>query len=329
MIGTEFIARFERFCPQSLAEVGDPVGLHIGTLDKPVKKVLITLDVRPEVVSGAIFQKIDLIVAKHPPIFSPVSRLTDDNPQTKMYNDLIRHNIAVYAAHTNLDIVENGLNDWFCEALGVTVDNFLAPTAEVPYGKMNFDLPEKPESLLTALNRLNIFIDQQEGRQEIIFPRADLTEIEELFQTLQIKILAQSSFIKEFGLGRVGHLEQTVTLENFAKKVKKTFDVKDLRLIAENPQKMVEKVAICGGSGQKFYHDALKQNADVYITGDVYYHTGHDMLADHMPVIDPGHYIESFCKEKLADLFNTWKTQENWDVEFIVSQVNTNPFTII
>lgn len=329
MIGTEFIARFERFCPQSLAEVGDPVGLHIGTLGKPVKKVLITLDVRPEVVSEAISQKIDLIVAKHPPIFSPVSRLTDDNPQTKMYNDLIRHNIAVYAAHTNLDIVENGLNDWFCAALGVAVDNFLAPTAEVPYGKMSFDLPEKPESLLTALNRLNIFVEHQEGQQEIIFPRADLAEIEELFQTLQIKILSQSSFIKEFGLGRVGHLEQAETLENFAKKVKKTFDVKDLRLIAENPQKMVEKVAICGGSGQKFYHDALKQNADVYITGDVYYHTGHDMLADHMPVIDPGHYIESFCKEKLADLFDTWKTQENWDVEFIVSQVNTNPFTII
>ena len=110
----DFIKKFESYCPQWLAEEGDPVGLHIGTLDKPIQRVMMTLDVRPEVVAEAIEKKIDLLIAKHPPIFRPVKRLITDSPQEKMYADLLKHDIAVYAAHTNMDIIEDGLNDWFC-----------------------------------------------------------------------------------------------------------------------------------------------------------------------------------------------------------------------
>ena len=62
----------------------------------------------------SVAQKVDLILVKHPPIFRPVASITDASPQTKMYLDLIQHQIAVYCAHTNMDIIENGLNDWFC-----------------------------------------------------------------------------------------------------------------------------------------------------------------------------------------------------------------------
>ncbi len=51
-----------------------------------------------------------------------------------------------------------------------------------------------------------------------------------------------------------------------------------LRVIAKDDTKMIQRVAICGGSGEKFYHDALRKQADVYITGDVYYHTAHDII---------------------------------------------------
>ena len=61
MLAKDFIKRFEAYCPLWLAEKGDPVGLHIGTLDKPIKKVMMTLDVRPEVVQEAIEKDIDLI----------------------------------------------------------------------------------------------------------------------------------------------------------------------------------------------------------------------------------------------------------------------------
>lgn len=53
----DFIKKFESYCPQWLTEEGDPVGLHIGTLDKPIQRVMMTLDVRPEVVAEAIEKK--------------------------------------------------------------------------------------------------------------------------------------------------------------------------------------------------------------------------------------------------------------------------------
>ena len=79
--GYDLIRKFEEFAPAYLAEEGDPVGLAIGTLNKPIKKVLVTLDVRPEVVQEAISEKVDLIVAHHPPIFRPTKNLVTDDPQ--------------------------------------------------------------------------------------------------------------------------------------------------------------------------------------------------------------------------------------------------------
>lgn len=370
MLGTTFIKRFETYCPQSLAEKGDPVGLHIGTLAKEVKKIMITLDVRPEVVAEAIASQVDLIIAKHPIMFVPAQRLTADNPQTKMYLDLIAADIAVYCAHTNLDIIENGLNDWFCEVLGVKETTFLEKTHEISYEKLITFVSEKnAEEVRLALKKAGAgeignyqgcsfqsggtgyFTPNEkaqptlgenlvesaihEAKLEVVYPKnlqeAVLTALfaSHPYEEVAYDIFKTSALKKEYGLGRIGQLDQPTTLKDFALKVKKTFNVPDLRVIAENLDQKVQRVAICGGSGQKFYPTAKAKGADVYITGDVYYHTGHDMLADEMPVIDPGHYIEYYCKEKLQELFISWQQEEDWDVEFVVSKINTNPFTIL
>ncbi len=138
MQGNEFIQRFNKYCPEWLAEDGDPVGLHIGTLNKEVKRIMMSLDVRPNV------------VVKHPPIFRPVSRLTTEDVQTKMYADLIKHDIAVFAAHTNMDIIHNGLNDWFCELLGVVDTNYLIHTHTVKMKKLAVYVPQADAKKLRA-----------------------------------------------------------------------------------------------------------------------------------------------------------------------------------
>ena len=143
MQGSEFIQRFNQYCPEWLAEEGDPVGLHIGTLNKEVNRIMMSLDVRPAVVEEAIEKKIDLLIVKHPPIFRPVSRLTTDDIQTKMYADLIKHDIAVFAAHTNMDIIENGLNDWFCGALAVFDTDYLIHTHTVSMKKLAVYVPQE------------------------------------------------------------------------------------------------------------------------------------------------------------------------------------------
>ena len=92
---------------------------------------------------------------------------------------------------------------------------------------------------------------------------------------------------------------------------------------------MVKNVAVVGGDGGKFYPEMLKAGADVFVTGDVYYHTGHDMLADGINVVDVGHNVEKICIPKLASLFNEWKANNDWEVEIIESTINTNPYQFI
>lgn len=261
MLARDFIAVYEEFCPQALSMAGDISGLQIGTLNKELSRVMVALDVREQTVAEAIAKQVDLIIVKHAPIFKPLKDLVADDPQTQMYLDLIKHDIAVYVSHTNIDVVEGGLNDWFCELLDIRVTGCLSPTAE--------------------------------GQ----------------------------------GIGRVGEIVPT-TLEALAQQVKATFGLDSVRLVAYPYQltRQVTRVAICGGSGQSFYKDALAQGAQVLITGDIYYHTGQEMLTQGLLAIDPGHHIEVLFVDKLVEKFQAWAQALQWEVEIIPSETTTNPF---
>lgn len=72
MLASELIKTYEEFCPQEFSMEGDVVGLQIGSLDKEIQKVMVTLDVRENTVAEAIEKGVDLIIAKHAPIFRPL-----------------------------------------------------------------------------------------------------------------------------------------------------------------------------------------------------------------------------------------------------------------
>lgn len=368
ILGTTFIKRFEEHFPLALAEAGDPVGLNLGSLDKPIHKVMFTLDVRPEVVAEAITKKVDLIVAKHPVIFRPIKELSLSNPQNKMYADLLKHDIAVYAAHTNMDIVEDGLNDWFCDVLKIQEPEFVSLTHEIPYLKLAVYVPEaaaedlreklieagagqigtnyegcsftsQGEGRFTPINQAEPTIGKVNQREVVSEVKIEMILLETVRKNVLAALMTHHPYEepgydlyylanppKQYGLGRIGNLTEAITLEKFVEEVKESFKLDGLRLIADNPGKMIQRVAICGGSGEKFYRDALKAGADVYITGDVYYHTAHDMLAEGLAVIDPGHHIEVLCQSRILAMCREWQQTENWDLELIESTENTNPF---
>ena len=132
----------------------------------------------------------------------------------------------------------------------------------------------------------------------------------------------------ERGVGRIGNI-QPQTFGELAQNVKQVFGLDSLRMVhyQENDlQKPISRVAICGGSGQSFYKDALAKGADVYITGDIYYHTAQDMLSDGLLALDPGHYIEVLFVEKIAERLNQWKEEKGWTIDIVPSQASTNPF---
>ena len=70
--------------------------------------------------------------------------------------------------------------------------------------------------------------------------------------------------------------------------------------------------------------------ADAYVTGDVSYHFAHDMLANHLTVVDPGHHIEAICEHQLAELFRSWQAEnDGCDFEIVENKLNKDPFNFV
>ncbi|HEY0826650.1 MAG TPA: Nif3-like dinuclear metal center hexameric protein [Bacilli bacterium] len=126
--GQTVIQLFELFAPKRLALPDDKIGLQLGTLHKNIKKVMVALDVTIEVVEEAIGQQADLIIAHHAIIYRPLTGLNTDTVEGRLYEMLIKHDIAVYIAHTNLDVAEGGINDMMAAALNLTDIRILCPT---------------------------------------------------------------------------------------------------------------------------------------------------------------------------------------------------------
>ena len=93
------------------------------------------------------------------------------------------------------------------------------------------------------------------------------------------------------GLGKIGYLQEEMTLGQFAEHVKQSLDVKGARVVGKLDDK-VRKVAVLGGDGNKYINQAKFKGADVYVTGDMYYHVAHDAMMLGLNIVDPGHNVE-------------------------------------
>ena len=115
----------EEIAPQRLAEDWDNVGLLAGSMAREVRRVMLCLDVTPEVVEEAVEKKAELIVSHHPVIFKGIRRILEDEPRGRLLGRLLKHGICVYSAHTNLDVAEGGVNDVLAMRLGLkSIINF-------------------------------------------------------------------------------------------------------------------------------------------------------------------------------------------------------------
>ena len=123
----DFCTYLEELAPLELATEWDNVGLQIGDPEKKVSTVLVTLTVTEAIVQKAISSKVDLIVAHHPVIFKPLQAIRTDQPQGALLAALLRHQIAVYVAHTNLDQAAEGINTWLASEIGLANPRVLVP----------------------------------------------------------------------------------------------------------------------------------------------------------------------------------------------------------
>lgn len=258
----DIINQIEEIAPLSIKMDGDPTGFQLGNRQQNVKRLMTTLDVRPNVVAEAIDKNIDLIVAHHPLMFHAAYNLDLNSPQNKMYRDLLSNNISVYASHTNIDKAHNGMNDWLMEELGLQNVHFL---------------------------------DEDD----------------------------------DYSIGRMGELDKPMDLLDFAKKVRDSFGLANLRYVKSDLGQPVKRIAVIGGDAGKFYPEVLRAGADTFITGDVYYHTAHDMMANGLNVIDPGHHVEAVFIKQMANILNDWKKSNKIDIDIVQSEVDTEPYNFL
>ena len=116
----EDIVRFtEEFAPMELAEDWDNVGLMTGIYENKVERILAALDISDDVIDEAIEKKCDMIITHHPMIFKSIKNVNSGSIIGRRLIKLIKNDIAVYSAHTNLDIARGGTNDTFAELLGL------------------------------------------------------------------------------------------------------------------------------------------------------------------------------------------------------------------
>ncbi|AOH55735.1 Nif3-like dinuclear metal center hexameric protein [Peribacillus muralis] len=367
--GNQIIELFEQFSPKQYAMEGDPIGLHVGQLNKTVTKVMIALDVLEEVVDEAIEQGVELIIAHHPLIYRPLKRIDTMAAGGRIIEKLIKHDIAVYAAHTNLDVAKGGVNDLLAEALQLQDTQVLVPTYETRLKKLVVYVPAAAEQKVRdALGKagagaIGNYSDCSfssegtgrflpgEGSQPVIGSKGKLEAVAEIRietvfpENIEKKVLAAMMKAHPYeevaydiyqlenqgeslGLGKIGILAEEMTLEQFAEHVKMTLDVDKVRVVGDL-QSPIKKVAVLGGDGNKYFATAKFKGADVYVTGDMYYHTAHDAMMLGLNIVDPGHNVEKVMKKGVARILGEMCRERNFDVEFISSQLNTDPFRFI
>ncbi|MEJ2490471.1 MAG: Nif3-like dinuclear metal center hexameric protein [Desulfuromonadales bacterium] len=350
----------------SLAEEWDNVGLQVGDPAARVERVMVSLDPCLAAVQAACAADAQALVTHHPLLFRPLRRLTPDDTLGRVLWTAVRSGLSVISAHTNLDAAVTGLNSWLAEALGVTATVPLQPAAG-HYLKLAVFVPEDhqdavAEALFSAgagqigaydncsfrspglgtfrpgdatnpyLGTRGKMEQVNEVRLETILPRQRLGRVLDKmhrahpYEEVAYDLLPLENEVPGAGLGRIGRLKETVCLDDFAAQVKGALGCQQLRLTGDG-QRLVRKVALCGGSGAGLLKTAHRQGADVLVTGDVKYHEARQAEELQIALIDAGHFpTEQLMIGRLAAELRARVEEANWSIDFIPYTGEQDPF---
>ena len=140
----QITALIEEFAPLQFQESYDNAGMQVGDDSQPATGALLCVDVTEAVVDEAIELGVNLIIAHHPLLFRGLKQLTGSTPQERCVEKAIRHNIAIYSAHTSMDSYLHGVSGRMAEKLGIADYRILIPStndAAVGLGVIG-ELPE-------------------------------------------------------------------------------------------------------------------------------------------------------------------------------------------
>lgn len=360
----ELTSYLDKAVPIFYQEPYDNSGLQIGKPDQEISSALLALDITPEVLDEAIEKQCQLIISHHPLIFKPVKSITGKTANEAIIIKAIEKGIAIYSAHTNLDLLDKGVSSKMAEKLGLEHVKVLSPLENRLYKivtfipteyfnlvKMaifgagagcigNYDLcgygvegsgsfrgGEGSTPFVGEVGELHI---EKEVRFETVFTGDKKNDV--------IRALLDSHPYEEpvydiyplennninIGYGAIGYLPRESDEISFLKTLSTVFGAKGVRY-SKPTGKKIKKVALCGGSGSEFLEKAVASGADVYVTADTKYHTFFS-AKDRILLVDIGHYeSEKFSIETIQAIII--KKFPNFALQF--SGVNSNPINYL
>ncbi len=344
MIILEVIQTLEAYAPLPYQESYDNAGLLTGNAGRECTGILCTLDATEAVVQEAVAKGCNLVVAHHPLIFSGLKKLTGKNYIEQTVITAIKNDIAIYAIHTNLDNVHNGVSRRMAEKLGLQNCKVLdpkpnllkklytyVPVAEAEqvraavfkagagdignYGECSFNIEGigtyKPQPGADPyIGEVGKRAETKEIKLEIIFPahiqRQVIAALHEAhpYEEVAYDVITLANDFQLVGSGAIGELPEALSETDFLWQLKNCFH---LQVIRHTPllNKKVKKIALCGGAGSFLLPKAIAASAHFYITGDVKYHEFFD-ANDTIVFADIGHWeSEQFTIDLLSDILQS------------------------
>ena len=350
----------EALAPLNYQEDYDNAGLIVGYPNDEINAALVTLDCTELIVDEAIAKNCNLIIAHHPIVFKGLKKLNGKNYVERTVLKAIKNNIALYAIHTNLDSVHNGVNAEICKRLGIVNTQTLVPKTGILKKLVTFCEQKDADNLRDALfnagaGNISNYSDcsfnidgtgtfkgneqsnptlgkagvreyASETRIEVIFKTQDERKIlTALFQNhpyeeVAYDIYALENRLQSVGSGMVGELAAELAGEDFLRLVKNNMQAQVLRH-TQILSKKIKKVAVCGGSGSFLLKNAIAAGADAFVTADFKYHEFFD-AEDKIMIVDMGHFeSEQFTSNLLID--NIQEKFPNFAIR--LTEHNTNP----
>lgn len=360
----ELIQFLEKKAPLFLQEDYDNSGLICGTPEQEISGVLIALDCLEIIVDEAIEKKCNVILTHHPIVFKGLKKITGKNYVERVVIKAIKNDIAIYAAHTNIDHVQDGVNATIMERLGIKNPKILAPKSNllrklvvyVPqndsealknalfengageignYSECSFSSLgqgsfKANENANPSLGQIGKRHHENEIKIEVIYPLwienqlINSMKLAHPYEEVAYDLFQLENKVELFGSGMIGELDVEMNSNDFLLALKDKMKVKMIRH-TQALNKTIKRVAVCGGSGSFLINRAIQEKADVFITGDVKYHEFFD--ADHRIVIaDIGHFeSEQFTIE----LLGAWikKNFNTFAIRF--TEHSTNPINYL
>jgi dinuclear metal center YbgI/SA1388 family protein len=356
----EFIDVLEAYAPVAYQEEFDNAGLLVGDATRACTGVLVTHDATEAVIDEAAATGCNLVVAYHPILFKGLRRITGRTYVEKVVVRAIKNDIAIYAIHTNLDNVRDGMNSRIAAALGLEGLAPLEPKKGqlkklyvfVPlthadavrqaifdaggghigrYDACSFNTEgtgtyRAGEGAAPFIGQIGEFHKEPEIRIEVVFAAPverrllDAMVRAHPYEEVAYDVVALDNAHPGLGSGWIGTLPQPVEEDTFLRLLRDAFH---LSVVRHSPLrgKPVHRVAVCGGAGSFLTAGAIGAGADWLVTADLKYH---DFFAaeDRIVLADIGHFeSEQFTPGLLYDIL-----QEKFrNFAIFISKVRTNP----